>query len=131
MPGRMSAKARAKQERDEWNTHVVDEAVAEAKGYQYDGHWINGQRLTVTFDQLADDVRNRWASGDPILPIKHFDSSRYAKGFDFLLTDNDMAAVEAGYFCENCLEAQEFPGLPKCSFKGKPERGCGFRKRLI
>lgn len=132
---KLSDKEKYEAEKEEWNTHVVDEAVRQSEGYSYLGGMNprtgpDGKKLNViTNDQKnwkAEDARKRWQAGKAVKPIYtiHHDDGEVT----WVLTEADQEAVRLGYVCENCLEWQRVPNAPKCeSVRGF---SCNYRKRL-
>jgi hypothetical protein len=124
----LTDKERESTTKDEWNTHVVEEAIRESDTYQY--HGALGRNSSVTVDQdnwNSEDVRSRRAAGKPVIPVFHFLDED--GDVCWILTDEDRAACEQGYICENCLGWQKFPNLRKCELLNG--NSCGYSRRLI
>lgn len=112
---------RRRKERDEWNTHVVEEAIRESSGYGFLGEYnprfnVNGRpQVTITHDQKnwsASDYHDMKARGES--PKAVFIATHDDGDYSWMLTAADEEACRQGYICENCIELQEFPNLPKC-----------------
>ena len=115
-------------EKDEWNTHVIDEATRESEAYQYQG--FLGRNSALTFEQDSwdsEDVRGRKQRGEPVIPV--FSILDEEGEIVWILTDEDRSAVEQGYVCERCLSWQRFPHLPKCEMDNG--NSCGYVRRVV
>lgn len=118
---------RYKTERDEYNTHLVDEQIKNTDDYKSHG-FLNARNATVTKTQEewdAKDVRERRAAGKPVLPVWVMETE--TGDIVYILSDADREAVQHGYICENCLGWQKDNLTLKCeTLKGF---SCNYTKR--
>lgn len=115
----------SKEEKEEWNTHVIAEAEKETQEYQYQGE-LNPRQSVITRTQeqwATRDLMKRKHRGEPIIPVFHFTDPETGDT-QWVLTDEDAMAVMQGYVCENCLEWQRIPNSPKCEWNNGGT--CGY-----
>lgn len=130
----MSPMEKAKIEKEEKATFIVDEAIAESEGYAHLGEIsprtdANGvSNVTVTEDQIKYDARDvvaRRNEGKPVVPVFYFTDPNTGETH-WVLTDEDGAAMEEGYICENCLGWQQDASSWEC--KTIHNFNCGYSK---
>jgi len=114
----------SKEEKEEWNTLVVEDAQKHSDEYQFQGQ-LNPRQSVITQTQDNWDTKKlmrRKNDGKPIVPVFFFDGENGETRW--VLTDEDAMAVEQGYVCENCLCWQKLPNSPKCLWENGGS--CGY-----
>lgn len=97
--------------------------------YGYQGNFDQSRMLTAPKamtgalgpDAMIARVRARMNNGQPPLLLS-YDPETGIKIF----AEEDKAAFDAGYICENCIQYQAVPSAPKCNWMNKPDDGCGY-----
>lgn len=108
----------AKHEADERNDALIQDAVNQASTSNPAPKLLaDGQQLMTTYERLAE--KEAYAAGDKpsIIPLSVRVGPHYPGGFHYILSDADLAAVEAGFFCDKCLcrlPAAWTPACPTC-----------------
>lgn len=112
----LTPQERAAKAKDERNDGLIQDAVEEARRTGPKPREIGESgKLLVTYDQLADT--QSYATGDRkfIQPIGYRVGPQFPGGFEWVLTDADKGAVEAGYACQRCLDYYPPVWTPACS----------------
>lgn len=122
---KLSPQQRKQAEADAKNDGLIADAIERAKR---DGPTPeltpHGREYATTFDRLAE--QKAYAAGDKtsLIPLTVMYGPQYPAGFHWVLSDADMALVEAGFACGYCLEIYGGVWAPAC-------RTCGFDRDLL
>jgi hypothetical protein len=100
---------------------AVDRAAKEGPKPELTAH---GSDYLTTYDRLAE--QEAYAAGDrkSLIPLTVMYGPQYPAGFHWVLSDADMAMVEAGYACGYCLKIWGGVWRPACDC-------CGFDRELL
>lgn len=131
----LDAKTQKEVHEAERQTAIVEDAKREAKarggdtfGVYSDAEIESGKANLFTSKEYAN-LDPRQMGGLPRLKA----SIRITPdGFQWALSDKELDAVAAGYFCPGCLIAQERQQVNMCRWRDRPADsdipGCGFSK---
>jgi hypothetical protein len=106
---------RRQAETDEYNDARIQSAVDKAKR-EGSGPRIVGAdgKVFATYDRLAE--KEAFAAGDrpSLIPIAVRVGPQFPGGYHYILSDADMDAVMAGYYCGRCLDRLPASWTPSC-----------------